>query len=89
MAKTAKRQNNHHLFWPRREYTHDLERRFRDLPCLQTSIDVEVHALLHRLYPPPHKPSEEQMEWLIQRHDTEQCGCYEPARTVQASIFDY
>lgn len=51
----------HHLYWPRREYQTDLERRFRTLPWNKIEMPVAAHELLHRLAPPPRKPAIEEM----------------------------
>lgn len=51
----------HHVYWPAREYTSELEDTFRNLP---ENIHTESrcdHDEIHRNELPPHKPTTEQM----------------------------
>ena len=51
----------HHLYWPRRDYQTQLERRFRSLPWNKIDMPVDAHELIHRYAPPPAKPPEEML----------------------------
>lgn len=88
VSKTKRRQNSHHLFWPRRAYNQALWREFRELPCLKVSVDVEVHALLHRMYEPPRMPDEATMEYFLDRHRARACACFEGEK-IQSNILEY
>ena len=51
----------HHLYWPRRDYQTELERRFRTLPWNKVEMPALAHELLHRCSLPPRKPPMEEM----------------------------
>jgi hypothetical protein len=51
----------HHLYWPRRDYQTELERRFRTLPWNKVAMPAAAHELLHRCAAPPRKPPVEEM----------------------------
>lgn len=88
MSKSKKRRNNHHLGWPRRAYVTQLQRDFRELPCLKVSLDIEVHALLHQLYEPGRMPDDDTMEYFVVRHANQACACHE-APSTPVNILDY
>lgn len=85
MARSVRRKNNHHLVWPRRNYDKGIAKQFRNLPCFQVDIDVEVHAFLHVIYAPPKHVDVSEMLYFIRRHDRRDCGCYEPEKRTSAS----
>ncbi|GEM_PF-6698322 len=51
----------HHLYWPRRDYQTQVERRFRSLPWNKIDMPADAHELIHRYAPPPAKPPLEEM----------------------------
>lgn len=59
----------HHLFWPRRDYQSDLERRFRTLPWNKVEMPAGAHEMLHRYAQPPGKPSLEEMLDAVEAFD--------------------
>ena len=59
----------HHLFWPRRDYQSDLERRFRTLPWNKVEMPMVAHELLHRYAPPPSKPALEEMLDAVEAYE--------------------
>ncbi len=59
----------HHLFWPRRDYQSDLERRFRTLPWNKVEMPAVAHEMLHRYAQPPRKPSLEEMLDAVEEFD--------------------
>lgn len=71
----AKPTDRHHIWFPRREYTTPLERRFRQLPCNIIRMDAQAHKLLHLNMQPPRKPARDDMLTAIERHDRGLCGC--------------
>lgn len=62
----------HHLYWPKRDYRSDLERRFRALPWHKVEMPVEAHELLHRLAAPPRKPSLEEMLAVVETYELQE-----------------
>lgn len=59
----------HHLYWPRRDYQTELERRFRTLPWNKVEMPAAAHELLHRYAAPPRKPPLEEMLAAIEVYD--------------------
>ena len=59
----------HHLFWPRRDYQTDVERRFRTLPWNKLEMPMDAHEMLHRYAPPPSKPSLEEMLDAVEAYE--------------------
>ncbi len=62
----------HHLYWPKREYRSDLERRFRTLPWNKVEMPATAHELLHRLTAPPRKPSVEEMLTVVESYELQE-----------------
>ncbi len=87
MARTNRRKNTHHLLWEGRMHN-GLRKVARELPCLKVSLDSEVHALLHRLYRVPNLLTQEDASFLIERHRSRVCGCYDTSGNVVANIFE-
>lgn len=54
-------QNEHHLYWPRRDYTSSVERAFRQLPENKELICRAEHDELHATESPPPMPSRNEM----------------------------
>ena len=77
MARNRKRKNNHHLVWPRTEQI-GLRKVVRQLPCLQVTMDIEVHRVLHQMYGCPKPMTIEDAEYLLSRHKDRVCACYDP-----------
>lgn len=60
------RWTQHHLYWPKAEYTSKIELIFRNLPENIIHLCRFQHDLLHRSQSPPKKPAESIMEKTIQ-----------------------
>ena len=60
-------QDNHHIYWPKREYQGSVERRFRNLGCHVVNICRCKHDEIHGIEAPPDKPSTETMIDAIER----------------------
>lgn len=75
MSRTKRTTNIHHLFWPRTRYQTDLEKTFRELPCLKVEMEVEAHNLLHYYQDPPRKPATHDMVDIIRAHEAGKCRC--------------
>lgn len=74
--------SSHHLNWRRKDYTHQIDKRYRSNLILP--LDNSVHSELHKeLYPPP-KPSRELMN-IVLNHQTEADTPYE--RFVEIAVF--
>ena len=58
----------HHCWYPRRDYTTALERKFRNLPCNIVLLEDDIHRLLHEYQEPPRKPSAKEMRQAIEQH---------------------
>lgn len=58
-------EDNHHLYWPRNDYTSLIERQFRALPENMTLICREEHEAIHANFAPPEKPSEHFMALAV------------------------
>lgn len=71
--------DEHHLFWPEREYDKrdeaSLRYRFRELGCLKVRVDFLVHMALYQVMEPPRQPSPGEMEFMIRRHRLRRCAC--------------
>lgn len=85
MPRTNRRKNLHHLGWPRAQHS-GIQKVARELPCMKVMLDVEVHALLHRLYGVPRIIPVEDAKHLIARHQAEVCGCYDRSGNVESNI---
>lgn len=70
-----RRGNRHHIWYPKRDYTTRLERRFRELPCGIVFLPVRTHNLLHALQAPPKNPSRFEMAEAIWSHERGDCTC--------------
>lgn len=57
----------HHAYWPRREYTTPVEKRFRNLAVNVGMVCMAEHQELHMTTPAPDKPSREEMLDVIRR----------------------
>ena len=68
-------KNRHHIWFPRRDYKTDVERKFRNLPCNIVWIDEKIHRLLHQFTEVPKKPSREEMLMYINYHNKGICSC--------------
>jgi len=53
--------DKHHTYWPRREYTTPVEKRFRNLGANVVQMCMAEHQELHFQEQPPDKPSREIM----------------------------
>lgn len=60
---------DHHLFYPRNEYTTPLERRFRNHPDNRVSLPWCEHKARHALEKPPTKPSIQKMSAFLVKRD--------------------
>lgn len=58
-------QSTHHVYWPRRDYTTSLEKRFRNLPANKELLPRCLHDELHATLESPEKPSYEYMESAV------------------------
>ena len=58
-------QSLHHVYWPRRNYTTPLEKRFRNLPENKELLPRCEHDELHATTEPPEKPSHAFMESVV------------------------
>lgn len=67
--------SKHHLWWPRRDYKTDIERRFRGLPCNVVELQHDTHLLIHEYQEPPTKPLPMEMARAIRHHDQGRCPC--------------
>jgi len=53
--------NTHHYYWPKRRYTTDIEKQFRQLPENKEQMCMAEHLDLHATERPPKKPPREIM----------------------------
>lgn len=53
--------DEHHLFWPRRNYKDSVGRAFRNLPENKVDLCRQVHQDKHATEQPPKKPKRSQM----------------------------
>lgn len=60
-SKHGCRQNIHHLYYPKNQYTTPVEREFRELPENKERMCMAEHDELHRTERPPQKPDREEM----------------------------
>lgn len=61
--------DDHHIWWPRTEFTTPTEKKFRNLECnIVRGICRCLHDLEH-LKDPPEKPSTEFMRQAVYSHD--------------------
>ena len=81
--KWRRKANTHHLFWPSSQYKTPLERKFRELDCMKVEIDLHAHELYNKLNAWPPKPTTEQMEFAIARHENETCSCFEAEQQLR------
>lgn len=73
--RTNRRQNEHHLAWPRHNYN-GIRKEARLLPCMRVMLDIEVHRVLHDMYNFPRLMKIEDAKLLIDRHRAKVCACY-------------
>lgn len=57
--------DRHHLYWPRKAYRSQLEKRFRGM--FIEVIPRCLHNEIHRTTQPPEKPSPDFMRYVIER----------------------
>lgn len=55
------RSNEHHLYWPARDYKTEIENEFRELPENKVQLCMYDHDMLHVQQEPPQKPTLETM----------------------------
>jgi len=60
-------EDNHHVYYPKREYSGSLERKYRNLGCHVVEICRCKHDEIHATEQPPDKPSTEVMVDAIER----------------------
>lgn len=60
--------NTHHTYFPRRRYTGQVEKEFRNLPENKAQMCMAEHADFHAENQPPPKPSRETMIQAIAAH---------------------
>lgn len=61
--------DDHHVWWPRTEYTAPVEKKFRALECnVVRGICRCLHDLEH-IKPPPQKPSVAEMRQAVYHHE--------------------
>lgn len=75
MSRTKRTTNFHHLYYPRTRYQTELEKTFRELPCLKVEMEVGAHNLLHYYHDPPRKPAAHDMVDIIRAHEQGLCTC--------------
>ena len=68
-------RNRHHVWWPRKDYKSEVEKKFRNLPCNILWIDEMAHRLLHIYTEPPRKPKVSDMWQAINLHKKGLCSC--------------
>lgn len=54
-------QNIHHDYWPKKRYTGDVAKEFRELPQNKGEMCMREHGDLHATERPPARPSREEM----------------------------
>lgn len=59
-------RNNHHCFWPRREYKTPIERQVRNMGAFIVRVNAVDHQELHAHVAPPPKLEAEQLHDLHQ-----------------------
>jgi len=59
------RQNTHHLYYPKNDYTTPVEKEFRELQDNKVVLCMVEHDQLHKIEQPPMKPSRDEMLMVI------------------------
>lgn len=62
-------QDEHHDYWPRRDFVRKIEKRFRNLPENKVFICRALHNAIHATTPPPEKPTREEMINALDEHE--------------------
>lgn len=74
-TQTSRRQNLHHMAWPRHDYN-GIRKEARNLPCMKIMLDIEVHRVLHDMYNFPKLMKVDDAKLLVERHSAKVCACF-------------
>lgn len=66
--------DEHHHWWPARDYTSPLEVAFRSRPCAKSIMDRAAHTALHKYQSPPRKPDHDFMANAVEKCRTGGCS---------------